>query len=179
MTKHSDAMRQLRETVAWCTWRSAFGQPCDSLRFTWLRPPCLSQIRSDSERTQVVQRLANQRHELLQTYPGSPRTLPRISGSMTSLGRLLLYFPDETLFDGAAEVASHGLFDTDNEPPWDTWVLYREADTKPFGWSRFLLAWIPQRYAELADIGVRANPEACIRWISGSDLSFVRSLSSD
>jgi len=178
MAEHRDAIRQTEETIAWCTWRSQFGRPCDSLRFTWLRPPCLSQTKSEPERVQAVQRLAGQRRALLSTYPGSPHTVPRLNSDLTLPGNLLLYFPDETLFDGAAEVASQGLFDSDNEPPWDTWILYNEGETA-LGWSHFLLAWIPHRYVSLAEAGVAANPEGCIRLLPAADLNMIRTLSID
>jgi hypothetical protein len=44
--------------------------------------------------------------------------------SITDLcgGRLVAYFPDDNLFDGAAEAESQGFFDVDNIPPYDTWV---------------------------------------------------------
>lgn len=37
-------------------------------------------------------------------------------------GRLLAYFPDDNLTDGAAEEDSEGFFDVHNVPPCDTWV---------------------------------------------------------
>jgi hypothetical protein len=41
-------------------------------------------------------------------------------------GRLLLFDPEGTLSDGAAEASTDGFYDADNVPPWDTWVLYVE-----------------------------------------------------
>jgi hypothetical protein len=46
-----------------------------------------------------------------------------ITGRVSLLGgRLMVYFPDAALADGAAEVQSRGFFDVHNTPPWDTWI---------------------------------------------------------
>jgi hypothetical protein len=37
-------------------------------------------------------------------------------------GRLLAYFPDLNLCDGAAEAESRGYLDVENCPPWETWI---------------------------------------------------------
>lgn len=71
-------------------------------------------------------------------------------------GRLLNYWPDENLADGAAEYSSNGFFDTDNVPPWDTWVSFDD---------RTLICWIPRVLVPLAQAGIDANPEACIDWV--------------
>jgi hypothetical protein len=70
-------------------------------------------------------------------------------------GRLLLYWPDENLACGGAEVSSHGFFDVNNVPPWDLWVAFSE---------RTLVSWVPAQVIEIAQLGIDANPEACIRW---------------
>jgi hypothetical protein len=70
-------------------------------------------------------------------------------------GRLLLYAPDENLFDGAAQYASKGFFNVDNVPPWDTWVCFFEE---------YLVSWVPPQLLELANAGIEANPERCILW---------------
>jgi hypothetical protein len=71
-------------------------------------------------------------------------------------GRLLLYWPDENLADGAAEYASLGFFDTDNTPPWDTWVAFS---------NRVLLSWVPADMIALVQKGIDSNPEGCIAWL--------------
>lgn len=89
-------------------------------------------------------------------------------------GRLLVYYPDEQLADGAAEEASGGFFDADNVPAWDTWVgLYQDE-----GGEDYLVSWIPPSLLEIVDAGVRVNPEECIRWISDTDVPLVAYLRS-
>jgi hypothetical protein len=70
-------------------------------------------------------------------------------------GRLLLNDPCENLADGAAEFSSSGFFDAYNVPPWDTWVEFRD---------RTLVCWVPVELVPLAEMGIDANPEQCIRW---------------
>lgn len=38
--------------------------------------------------------------------------------------RLLIYWPMETVDDGASEAGSMGFYDVHDAPPWDTWFLY-------------------------------------------------------
>jgi hypothetical protein len=70
-------------------------------------------------------------------------------------GRLLLYAPDENLFDEAACSASPGFFDAGNIPPWDTWICF---------FVEYLVRWVPPPLAELANQGIDANAEPCILW---------------
>jgi hypothetical protein len=54
-----------------------------------------------------------------------------ITRSMSELdlagGRVLLFFPDEQLADGASAEASKGFIDRDNTPPWDIWLWTEDA----------------------------------------------------
>jgi hypothetical protein len=76
---------------------------------------------------------------------------PQILGG----GRLLEFNPSETLMDGAAKYSSNGFFDVNNVPPWDIWVAFSE---------RTLVSWVPPVLVEIAQKGIDANPECCIRW---------------
>lgn len=71
-------------------------------------------------------------------------------------GRLLLYIPEENLACGGAEYASHGFFDVNNVPPWDLWVAFSDQT---------LVTWVPTELIDTAQMGIDANPEACIRWV--------------
>ena len=70
-------------------------------------------------------------------------------------GRLLLYTPSENLACGAADASSNGFFDVNNVPPWDIWVEFAD---------RTLVSWVPPALIDVAQMGIYANPEACIRW---------------
>lgn len=103
----------------------------------------------------------------------------RQSTSMT-LGRLLLFDPDNTLSDEAATEVSRGFFDVHNAPAWDTWVWYEEdrkivqGDSTIF--ASYLVAWVPQHVLDLAEAGIHVNPEECIRWATDVDTTFIRKL---
>jgi hypothetical protein len=107
----------------------------------------LSDARADEEqKTEIVRSVVRKRSKLVFTAerPVDPNT-----------GKLLLYTPDDNLADGAARYASQGFFDDDNVPPWDTWVAFSQGA---------LLTWVPPQLLQLAQSGIDANPECCIRW---------------
>ena len=86
-------------------------------------------------------------------------------------GRLLVYFPDAELADGAAEVESSGFFDVFNTPPWDTWVaLRRDERGEDRGYSVYLVSWVPSVFLDLASAGIGVNPEECILWLHDADV---------
>jgi hypothetical protein len=86
-------------------------------------------------------------------------------------GRLLAYFPDAELFDGAAQAASDGLFDVHSAPAWGTWVGYFEesADSDSV-YVRYLLAWISQGLVKRATIGIEVDCTASIQWVDDTSL---------
>ena len=88
----------------------------------------------------------------------------------THKGRFLVYFPDEQLACGAAEVATEGFFDVFNTPPWDTWVSWFEED------GGYLLCWVPGPFVERVAEGIDVNPEECIRWIEETDVGVKAAL---
>jgi hypothetical protein len=113
-----------------------------------------------TERIAIVEDLANRRAALLKTM-GRYAALSQVN---LTQGRILLYAPDENLFDGAAKYSSKGFFDVNNVPPWDTWVCYTDGH---------LVSWVPPVLEELASAGVAVNPEECIQWASPT---FLKSL---
>jgi hypothetical protein len=85
-------------------------------------------------------------------------------------GRVLVYFPDDELADGAAEVQSEGFFDVHNTPPWDTWLAMAE-DVGRSERNPYLLAWVPDELIHLAQWGIDVNPEECILWLKDCDVA--------
>jgi len=93
-------------------------------------------------------------------------------------GKLLLFYPDLSLFEGAAEAASRGFFDSDNVPAWDTWV-YCGTDgsgSKRNSDEAFLVTWIPREFVPLVNAGIDVNPEECFQWSTKVTRNFTRSL---
>jgi hypothetical protein len=172
---------RLAQTIAWCEPRVDVADPRSSLRTERIQPGDQSVL--GDNRGSRVRFLCYQRASLLAASTRQDRRgfdavsvqgiVPSSVSSAKDLrqGRLLVYFPDEQLADGAAEAESNGFFDVDNVPPWDTWVgLY------PSERGEYLVSWVPSQLAELVGRGIRVNPEECIRWLDESAVPLVMEL---
>jgi hypothetical protein len=153
--------RRLAETVAWCEPRARASDPAASLRSVSLRPRVL-----EIDRVRIVRSVVDARAEWLRIRnTQGDRMASRPAG-----GRLLAYFPDEELSDGAAEAETNGFFDINNAPPWDTWVaLFRDA-RRDRSTADCLVSWVPETFTSVVDRGIRVNPEECIQWLGQTGL---------
>jgi len=163
-----DLLRALGETVAWCT-RHLLDS--DRLRSQELDPnsflsiPALGEqeIRAyikekrDSYR-RAMESINRKRSEILHRATIQPVDLAEAQ----ALGRFLLYEFMETVSDGSSEALSHGFFDMEDAPPWDTW-FWLKGDT--------IFCWIPDSHVSNAQAGSDANPVDCIHWAEWSALS--------
>jgi uncharacterized protein (TIGR02996 family) len=161
--------RRLGETMAWCARKHG------SLRTPALQPPHIFResrpgaLRTYPERRRIVHDFVAIRARLLAEEGNNPWN---VTGELAG-GKLLLFWPDQSCFDGAAEAASKGFFDSDNVPAWDTWVWYASVEQTGTvglnaGWS-YLVSWVPPELVELVDWGIRVNPEQCILWATDVD----------
>lgn len=151
MTRLAAFELRLHEAAVWCEQNADMASVRECLRPWRLAPHLLSR-----HRWELVDDVAAARHTDLRGASVGGRRPP---------GRLLVYFPDAELRDGAAEAESQGFFDGHNAPPWGTWVAYFEDHSQDVSFASFLLAWVPQRLISLADAGIEANPEQCILWV--------------
>ena len=129
--------RRLAEAIAWCEPRADPADPGGSLRYDQFRPSVMGVSRADT----VRQLLARRATWLERGRRRAAETATQV-GSADPLdgGRLLVYYPDEQLADGAAEVESGGFFDIENVPAWDTWVgLYQDERD-----DDYLVSWVPR-----------------------------------
>jgi hypothetical protein len=127
----------------------------EQLRSAILKPsPSLSEAKTADDRALAVRSVVDRRADLLGDGESArkPMAAPGLQG-----GRLLLYWPEENLCDGAAEYATRGFFDVDNTPPWDTWISFSNGT---------LLSWVPPPLIELVQGGIDVNPENCIQWMA-------------
>jgi hypothetical protein len=158
-------LARLRETVAWCAPRVDLTNPRGCLRDDHLRPRSLERSYFDAVRHVASWRaakLGQSRH-----FPHPP-----LAG-----GRLLAYFPDAELCDGAAEIESGGYFDVFNTPPWDTWLAFAADNDDPGdSYANYLIAWVPPAFLEAASRGIDVNPEQCIMWIEDSGTALAEHL---
>lgn len=110
----------------------------------------------------AVREVVTRRSQLLASQPDrQDLSLPKETD-----GSILIYMPNETVFDGASEVASEGFFDDHDAPLWDTWFHYRKGR---------LLSWVPSVLIPLAQAGIDANPVQCIEWAEWSVLDQLES----
>ena len=160
-------LRTLAEAAAWCSHPPALEH---AFRSPELSPASLLAIgpfpntkreidrwflrRRDSYR-QAVTHVSAQRSDLLRTRGVNV-------SKITPSGKVLRFYPSETVADGAAEVSSLGFFDVDDTPPWDTWFCYA---------AEAILAWIPEDCVSRVQAGIDANPVDCIHWVQQPELS--------
>lgn len=158
---------RLAQTIAWCAPRADVANPLECLRYDQLRPRLLEVDRGASVRGVVSHR---------ETYVD--RSLaPVTSVDGLAGGRLLAYYPDAELSDGAAEFETRGYFDVNNTPPWDTWVaLFGDPSVTIDSYRVFLIAWVPPAFLDLVVRGIEVNPESCIAWLADVQFPVARQL---
>ena len=168
-----EVLRALGETAAWCTrqprranrLRSSMLDPQSVLRVPALHElgiDAFVQVKRDSYQ-QAVESIKQKRSEFLRdatTHPVEPV-------EAQALGRLLLYESMESVWDGAAEASSHGFFDIEDAPPWDTWFWHKDGT---------IFCWVPKSLAADAQAGIDANPVDCIHWANWSAFSTLISM---
>jgi hypothetical protein len=152
-------LQRLARTVAWCLPRADAGDARNSLRPDAQRPRTL-----EAGYFAAVRHVAPGWYEMRGLQP-VPRDLQG--------GRLLVYFPDAELSDGAAEAESGGFFDVFNAPPWSTWVAFAEdegVDLDNFK-RRYLVSYVPPVFLDACAAGIEVNPEECIVWLEDADVA--------
>jgi hypothetical protein len=165
-------LRAISEAVTWCSYRQISGKPFRSLEldpFTVLDIPDFSHnlesIKAWSERNRecycrATSWINETRSELLKA--AGIETFEAVDA--LSKSKLLIYEHQETVDDGAAEVASMGFYDLHDAPPWDTWLLYAD---------RAVFCCVPEFAIPRAQDGIDANPVDCIHWADWSQLARI------
>lgn len=157
---------RLAQTIFWCAPRADVSNPRNCLRTPELHPRIFEESRSSA-----VDTVADERER----YSGVEIRQAKVPRNLAG-GRLLAYFPNMNLSDGAAEDETLGFLNVDNIPAWDTWIAYFEeyADRDYYGF--YLVAWIPPQFVEFVSDGIHVNPEECILWLSDAKVSFAQKL---
>lgn len=150
----------LSATISWCFPRIDVSNPATCLRSPQTRPRLFTTSHLDTVR------------EALQGRYPLPEPLTQ-AGDLRG-GRLVVYFPDQDLADGAAEAESRGFLDVNNTPPWDTWVAF--IQTHGDSHDSHLIAWIPREFISLVEAGIRVNPEECIVWLDDAAVELREAL---
>jgi hypothetical protein len=156
ITENDGLERLLWKTAAWCAMKSPFENLSDCLRTTELRPEIAAFPNSTELGMLVsgVQFVADKRAHLIDA------TLEQ-----RPVGDLLVCEFNRSISSGESEETTQGFFDTEDRPPWDTWllafgvVLYgKEVDV-------LLVSWVPQQLFATVDRGISVNPYGCIYWL--------------
>lgn len=154
----------MAEVIAWCNLLDAVSQ----LRSSSLKPRTLHSGPDDAVCEVDRARTQWYRHHKFETVV----EMPDLNGS-----ELMVYFPDQNLRDGYAELVSEGFFDVENAPPFDTWIAF--FDDGPSVADRslrtYLLCFVPHRFMTLAEAGIDGNPEQCILWLEPAKTRFNQS----
>ncbi len=152
----------LLQAQAWCAPRANQREPAKCLRSEDLKPVALLGKGPESRRVyanqdlgKVVAHLNKTRSKLLHRPSTGPRTVP---------GKILVFWPEETVHCGASEASSEGFFDLDDTPPWDTWFWYGPTAQVSPG----IYAWVPEDLVQIAERGIDANPVQCMQWLGKS-----------
>jgi hypothetical protein len=162
--------RLLAETVAWCTRCASLNDPKSSLRTLPLHTDDLSRM-NQVDLKQIADSVFRERARSLKNEN------PDLPKNNLARGRLLICYPEESVWDGAAEAASMGFFDVADIPAWDTWCYYGiETKWEP---TFFIVSWVPSDFTELTQWGIDVNPVECIQWASRFDNTFTRSLKTE
>jgi len=150
---------RLLEAVCWCQRMGQITAPKSTLRSPLLQPEVITGEGASAswdhrylDISGAVARLCKKRANLL-----GEEQLEELDVN----GRLLLFWPEETLDCGAAQESSKGYFDAGNTPPWDTWLWFGPIAKEPSA----LISWVPQDFLSLVEQGLWANPEQCIQWL--------------
>ena len=156
------------EASAWCLPRASRLDPKGSLRTLPLNSPGDITTIDHPVRKKVVQDLFVERATLL--------ALDNVRTDTETWrgGRLLICYPERSVWDGAAEPVSEGFIDEDDMPPWDTWCYYgteNETHIVPF-----IVAWVPPEFINLAQKAVDYNPVASIKWAASVSNEFTVAL---
>jgi hypothetical protein len=108
--------KSLAETIAWCSRSDVGNDPKNSLRSIEPRDHDFYLAARDS-------RVLSIKMQRIEYFQKSGITNLQPTKDLQG-GRLLIFEPDMTVFDGASENASQGYFDIYDVPPFDTWVWY-------------------------------------------------------
>jgi hypothetical protein len=161
---------RLAETIKWCLAIANPLSPKDSLRSGNLQPEYVNNdidfICSPHWRVYNTAFLLDTRRKLLGHKMSPVGSYEDLKG-----GRLLAYFPDETVWDGASEVASMEFFDVLDIPAWDTWVgLFTEKGRD------FIVSYIPESFIKFAQDGIDINCVSCIEWLEDTKTNLAKEL---
>lgn len=155
---------RLAQAMEWCDSRANPSSPGTCLRSAQLAPELLPVNRDAAVCSVGIRRRPSY-------SPHAIDRCPPLNGA-----RLLVFFPNANLADGAASNETNGYFDGCNIPPWDTWVSYYKnpVENGDDSYNEYLIAYVPSVFTALVQSGINVNPEQCIAWIEDTGVPLLR-----
>jgi len=141
----------------------------DKHGYTHMEPPLWSQV--PEVLNEVVEEVARRRADQLKqrnSYPLAPAQ--HLAG-----GRLLCYAPYENLAEGVEEQETHGYFDVNAVPPWDTWLCFAiqqaREQNRLYRWhDTYLISWVHPELVDIVDKGaVATSTTHALEWAGELD----------
>jgi len=157
------ALKAAFEAVTWCLDEQLASK---SLRSAALDPSAILEMPDFSHSSESIGAWIDQKRDCYRRavawinerrsglLKAAGKETPR-SGDFLAKGKFLIYEPEETVEDGAAEAASKGFYDMKDAPPWDTWFLLG---------NKAIYCYVPEFFISRAQDGIDANPVDCMRW---------------
>ncbi len=159
---------RLSEAIAWCKARVPTADISRSLRSQTLQPRYEMQFVWSYRHSLYVNSVLRARRQALRSVLSVPVTPP----ANLANGRLLFYFPDEQVDDGASEMASKGFFDERDAPAWDTWVGVFKDDQR----GQYIVSWIPAELLQCVAEGIAVNMVDCVGWLDKIEFALSKEL---
>lgn len=116
-------------------------------------------VTSDKSKEEVVLTVCRRRAELIVNNEVN-------TGATKISGRVLCFYPELSLQDAVAYVASDGFIDQDDCPPWDTWLFYSNKDIEMYHDDEHscLYSWVPEMFVSQVNNAISEDTYDCLVW---------------
>jgi hypothetical protein len=114
------------------------------------------------ERIRVVDELVQKRRQLITSLSDN---VSRDAG-----GRVLAFELDASFFDRVAAAETGGFFDSEDLPPWDTWISYC-FDRSRSRWV--LVSWVPASCISIVELATRVHMANAYQWVEAPLTDFA------
>jgi len=145
--------KRLAETMTWCMPRIDFEQPATCFRSKELEidDAALDYKSIETEAPKVIAR----REALLQGQSLVP---------IQNNGRILIFFFDNCLYEGAVAAETRRYIGGNEFPPWDTWICTAGQRN-----NRFLVSWVPEAFVDEVNAGFLVMTIPWLTWVIATE----------